>query len=105
MKTSELLLSSLNITEDDYSYKGLFILSTNKKSRQMDMSELENDAKMADLKAYFNLEEDIAEIKMTLMDIIFDKAHISSVIIEGENYEENAKRKVTERHASSFDLA
>ena len=105
MRTSELLLSSLNITEDDYSYKGLFILSADSKSRQMDMSELENASKMTDLKAYFNLDEDIAEIKMTLMDMIFDKANISSIIIEGENYEENAKRKVSERRASSFDLA
>ena len=105
MKTSELLLSSLNITEDDYSYKGLFILSANSKSIQTDMSDLENDSKMTDLKAFFSLEESIAEIRMILMDMIFDKASISSIIIEGENYEENARRKITERRASSFDLA
>lgn len=105
MKTSELLLSSLNITEDDYSYKGLFILSANSKSRQMDMSDLDNESKMAELKAFFSLDESIGEIRASLMDMIFDKAAISSVIIEGEDYEENAKRKKTERRASSLDLA
>lgn len=105
MKTSELLLSSLNITEDDYSYKGLFILSCGGKSLQMDMADLEKETKMAGLRAYFELDECTDEICRILMDMIFDKAHISSVIIEGEDYEENAKRKKSERLASSFDIA
>ncbi len=105
MKTSELLLSSLNITEDDYSYKGLFILSSNSKSKQMDMSDLDHDSRMDDLKEYFGLDESSAEIKVILMDMIFDKANISSVINEGEDYEEKAKRKKTERRASSLDMA
>lgn len=105
MKTSELLLSSLNITEDDYSYKGLFILNDDSKSLQMDMSDLENDSKIADLKAYFNLEENTSEIKKTVMEMIFDKVSISSVITEGENFEENSRRKIIERRANSFDLA
>lgn len=105
MKTSELLLSSLNITEDDYNYKGLFILSFGEKSMQMDMSDLENESKMAELKAAFDLEESISEIENKLMDMVFDKAHISSVIKEGEDYEENAKRKKTEKRISSLDLA
>jgi hypothetical protein len=105
MKTSELLLSSLNITEDDYSYKGLFILGNAEKTKHMDMADLENEAKLADLKAYFDLEESTNEIKKSVMEMIFEKSHISSIIKEGEDYEENSKRKKTERLANTFDMA
>ena len=105
MKTSDLLLSSLNITEDDYSYKGLFILGDAEKSKHMDMSELDDEAKLVELKAYFNLDESTNEISKTIMEKIFEKSHISSVIKEGEDYEETIKRKKTERLANSLDMA
>lgn len=105
MKTSDLLLSSLNITEDDYSYKGLFILGSEEKSIQMDVSDLDKDTKLAELKEFFGLEESTQDIGKILMDKVLEKAHISSVIIEGEDYEENARRKKTERLANTFDIA
>jgi len=105
MKTIDLLVSNVNITEDEYSYKGLFILSFEGKSLNVDMSELENSAKIEEIKNLFGLQEDNSVIKKIIMDKVFEKASISSVLSEGEGYEESSKRKKVEKGASSLDMA
>ena len=86
MKASELLVSSVNITEDEYCYKGTFILSGNDKSLYMDMAELEDTRKIEDIKSMFGLEESTDAVNKTIMDMILEKAAISSRINEGESY-------------------
>jgi len=105
MKTDRLVLSSLHITEDEYHFKGQFILNAPGKSRSIDIEDLEKSAFLEDLKSYFSLEESIGEIKNTLMDMIIEKAHISSKIVEGEDYEESAKKKRMERLAKNLDMS
>jgi hypothetical protein len=105
MKTIDLLVSNVNITEDDYSYKGLFILSFEEKSLNLDMTELENNDKIEEIKNQFGLHEENSIIKKIIMDKVFEKASISSVMTEGEGYEESSKRKKVEKGASSLDMA
>ncbi len=105
MKMDQLALSSLHITEDEYHFKGQFILSAPGKSRSIDLEDLEKITLLEDLKSYFGLEESINEIKDTLMDKVMEKAHISSKIVEGENYDESSRKKKMERLAKNLDMA
>lgn len=84
MKTSDLLLSSLNITEDDYDYKGQFILSTSEKARSVDMAEIEIEDRLREISDFFSLEDDLDKIRQILMDMIMEKANICSFIVEGD---------------------
>lgn len=86
MKTSDLLLSSLNITEDDYNYKGQFILSTSDKTRSVDMAEIETEDKLREISDFFGLEEKPEDIRRILMDMVMEKAYICSSIVEGESF-------------------
>ena len=94
MKVSDLLISSVNITEDDYHYKGQFILNSCDKSISVDVAELDNKNTLSHIKDYFNIEETASEIRRNLMVRLVQKAGISSKIVEGENYfEQKALRK------------
>ena len=84
MRTSNLLLSSLDITEDEYSFKGQFILSASDKTRSVDMNDLETEACLRQISDFFGLEEEPADIRQILMGMIMEKADICSVIMEGE---------------------
>ena len=105
MKTSQLLLSGLDITEDEYNFKAQFILNAPGKSKSFDIDDLDSDSKLDKIKTYFDLEESLSEIKKQLMEMIMEKANIGSTIIEGEDYEETIKIKRVERIAKSFDMA
>jgi Asp-tRNA(Asn)/Glu-tRNA(Gln) amidotransferase C subunit len=88
MRTEQLLLSGLDITEDGYIFKGQFILSNKNKSKHVDMEELEQRSFLEDLKNFFELEEPIREIRNKIIDMVVEKAQISSKIRDGRNYEE-----------------
>jgi hypothetical protein len=105
MKTNQLIVSGLHITEDEYSYKGQFILNGKGKSRPVDMDDLENSSFISELRDFFDLEEPVGNIRDILMDMIVEKAHISSKIVEGENYDESSKQKKVERSARSLDMS
>lgn len=105
MRTNQLIISGLHITEDEYSYKGQFILSANDKLRSVDMDDIEQSSYISELKNFFDLEEPVGDIRNILMDMIVEKAHISSKIVEGENYDESSKQKKVERGARSLDMA
>ncbi|NLK86426.1 MAG: hypothetical protein GX279_02915 [Clostridiaceae bacterium] len=105
MRTNQLILSGLHITEDEYSYKGQFILSAQGKSRSVDMDDLEQSSFISELKSFFDLEEPAGDIRNILMDMIVEKAHISSRFVEGKNYEETSKKEKVERGARSLDRA
>lgn len=86
MKTEQLLLSSLDITEDEYIFKGQFILSGKGKSKQVDMEQLDQQAYLEELKEYFDLEEPTSEIRNKLISMVVEKAQIDSKIVDGKNY-------------------
>jgi len=86
MKTSQLLLSVLDITEDHYSFKAQFILSAAGKSKNVDISELDSASTLEKIKTYFDLEESHDDIKKEIMKKVMEKAQISSKINEGDNY-------------------
>lgn len=105
MKTKQLLLSGLDISEDEYSFRAQFILSASEKSKSVDLESIEQTAVLNDLKNYFGLEEDTDDIRKLLMDMVMEKAHVNSTIVEGENYEENSKRKKVERRVRYLDMS
>lgn len=105
MKTFQLLLSGLDITEDAYIFKAQFILSSSDTSRSVDIGDLDSEAKLAEIKEFFMLEETPSEIRSQLMEMIMEKANISSSIIEGNDYEETIKTKRVERSAKNLDMA
>ena len=92
MKTLDVLLSGHYITEDEYNFKGQFILSYNNKSLNVDISDLENIRKINEIKKHFELDESSEEIRKILMDMVMEKAAIISKVTEGENYEQQARR-------------
>ncbi|NMA34781.1 MAG: hypothetical protein GX940_09595 [Clostridiaceae bacterium] len=92
MRTEQLLLSSLDITEDEYIFKGQFILSCSDKSKHVDMEKLEQQSFLEELKKYFDLEESTSEIRNKIIDMVVEKAQISSKIVDGRNFEEFASK-------------
>lgn len=92
MRTHQLLLSALDITEDGYIFKGQFILSGGGKTMHVDIEDLEKQSFLTDLKNYFGLEEEASEIRNILMDMVVEKARIGSKIVEGKNYEEVSEK-------------
>ena len=105
MKTTDLLLSSLSITEDEYDYKGSFFLGSGGVSVKVDISDLQSNTKIDELKGVFKLEEEPDEIRKIIMDMVMEKAVISSKITEGEEYEEKASRTLRENSIKSLDMA
>lgn len=105
MKTSQLLLSGLDITEDSYNFEAQFILSASDKSKSIDIGDLDSESKLKEIKAFFGLEESPGDMRRQLMDMVMEKANIGSTIIEGEDYEETIKVKRVERIAKSYDMA
>lgn len=105
MRTNQLILSGLHITEDEYSYKGQFVLNAPGKSKNIDIEELEKSCFINELRKYFDLEEPSGDIRSILMDMIVERAHVGSKIVEGENYEETSKQKKVERRARSLDMS
>jgi hypothetical protein len=104
MKTSDLLLSSLSITEDYYNYRGTFFLRCQDISVKVDLADLECDSKISELKDTFKLEENCDEIRKILIQRLVEEAGISSKITEGENYEQKVYRKSFEKLASYLDI-
>lgn len=105
MRTNQLILSGLHITEDEYSYKGQFVLNSPGKSRSIDMEDLERSSFISELKKYYDLEEPVGDIRDILMDMIIERANVASKIVEGENYEETSKKKKVERNARRLDMS
>lgn len=105
MRTSDLLLTGLDISEDGYNFKAHFILKTNEKSKSVDLTDLDSNDKLQDLKDYFDLSDSIAEIRNQLMEKVMEKASISSKIVEGENFEKTVKYSRIERLINNLDLA
>lgn len=105
MNTRELLVSGVHITEDEYSYRGLFIMSNGSNTLEVDISDLDDSEKVSGIQEYFDLEDPVDMVRNQIMEMVMEKASISSRINEGENYNEGSTRKHVEKSASSLDRA
>ncbi len=93
MKTLDLLVSNLNITEDEYLFKGPFTLSSGELTMDLDITDIDIPEKLDEIKSYFNLEEDTSQINKILFNAVLEKAGISSVIKEGKDLVDEPNKK------------
>ena len=105
MKLNDLLVSNLNISEDEYSYKGLFTLSGEGISLGVDLAELDANIVTEEIKKTFCLTETSDEIKKVIMDKVMVQAAVSTQIKEGEDIHTEKKKKKTDSFANSLDMA
>lgn len=105
MRTENLLVSSVNITEDEYIYKGLCTLSLEDRTKVIDIGDLENPSSLQQIKDFFILEEPEDVIRQILVKKVMEKAVITSRDRQGENYSESAENLAMEKPANSLDIA
>ncbi|MCG8500518.1 MAG: hypothetical protein MJB12_08955 [Firmicutes bacterium] len=105
MLCKELRVVNLNITEDYYDYRGLFRLCSGENCLDVDLMNWESGDKLKQIKTHFKLEEDITEIKEVIMDKIMEASKVESRIVEGKDYQEDAKNKNKERSINALDMA
>ncbi|NMB95518.1 MAG: hypothetical protein GYA02_02750 [Clostridiaceae bacterium] len=89
MRISDLLISGVHISEDNYHYTGQFTLSDGNKTLDVDIAELNDEKTVNLIKENFNLAESVEEIRKSLIDRLVLKAGISSKNVQGEDYFEN----------------
>ncbi|MFA6308649.1 MAG: hypothetical protein WC677_02745 [Clostridia bacterium] len=105
MKSSELLVSNLSISEDSYDYRGIFTLSCFEITMTIELSDMDSEETIEEIKEKFSLDEEIATIRKTLMDKVISHSGLSSRNNEGENYNDSTKKKELEKEAKSLDMA
>ncbi len=105
MLSKDLKIINLNITEDYYDYKGLFILRGGEKELDVDLANVEKQSMIQQIKTYFDLDDDIEKIRKTIMDKLMEASKIEARIIEGKHYNEDLKNNKTERAISSLDMS
>lgn len=89
MKINKLLVSGVNISEDDYDYRGTFILSNeNEFSMEVDLAAFESDESLLlRIKSEFKLSDPLSSIKDTIMKKVMEKASLSSKDVQGEDFD------------------
>lgn len=105
MQATNLLVSNLSITEDEYIYKGQFTLSAEGKSTTMDLTELDSPSRLEEIKVLFSLEESVDIIRKELFSMVMEKSSISSRIKEGKDYLDSSAEKKDMKISGSLDLA
>jgi hypothetical protein len=105
MKLEQLLVTNLSISEDNYQYQAKFSIGTDQFKFDLEISDLETEKVLQDLKDQFSLEEDLGSIKKKVTEMVIEKSSISSKVSEGEHYQESTQKKNLDRSASSLDLA
>ena len=105
MDLKELLVSNVNISEDEYIYKGVFTLSGSGKSAVIDLADMDTQAKLEEIKNYFSLKDNTESIRKEIMSQVFEKAAMSSNIKEGEAYQEGDNEDILDKSAKSLDRA
>jgi fructose-1-phosphate kinase PfkB-like protein len=105
MKSNDLLVSNLNISEDEYSYKGLFTLSGEGISMAVDLSELDENVTINEIISKFTLKESKEEIRKIIMDKVMVQAAVSTQIKEGIDFQDEKKKNKIDKSANSLDMA
>ncbi|MCX7923406.1 MAG: hypothetical protein N3B21_15560 [Clostridia bacterium] len=104
MKANDLLVSNLHISEDEYSYRGIFTLSAGDKALSIELSDMDNSSIIQEIRSFFSLENSNNEIRETIMNQLVEKAALSSKTTEGKKYQEE-KGINADKAAGSLDIA
>ena len=105
MKAIDLQVSNLNISEDEYSYKGLFMLSGESISINVDLAELDGKVTLNEIINKFSLQESKEEIRSIVMDKVMIQAAVSTQIKEGVDFQTEKRKKKIDKSANSLDMA
>ncbi len=71
----------------------------------IELSDMDILQTIEEIKETFSLNEDINEIRKSIMDNVITHSGISSRNNEGENYNDSSKNATLEKKAKSLDMA
>lgn len=99
MKIEQLKVLSLNISEDNYDYRALFRLCTDTVCMDVDLTDLSLNKKVEEIKAKFELDEQIEEIRDIIIKKVIAVSDVKSNVTEGENYSEHENKETSKQRA------
>lgn len=102
MKSEDLKVVNLNITEDNYEYKGLFRLCTDENCMDVDLENLSKNEFLEEIKNTFLIEESIEEIKEIINKKVMGATKLESKISQGEGCCGHVKDKKAQRAVDSL---
>lgn len=105
MLCKDLKVVNLNITEDNYEYKGLFRLCTESVCMDVNLEKLSETGMLEEIKKSFSIQEPIDEMKDILNQKIMEASKLESKISEGENCCSEVKDKVVQRKIDSLSMS
>lgn len=104
MRITDLMITNVNITEDEYSYGASFVISAGSHELRLDLSDLDNPEKLNELKGKFELAETVEGIRKYIFDAVMENAGLTSRNKQGEHYDAESDKK-TGNGAASLDMA
>lgn len=105
MELKDLKVVSLNITEDNYEYKGLFRLCTDDKCMEADLEKLSDESFLEEVKNTFGIEEPISAIRSDIMDKVVEASKLESRNVQGENCCNDKTNKKIDRSIDSLNMS
>jgi 23S rRNA U2552 (ribose-2'-O)-methylase RlmE/FtsJ len=99
MKSEQLKVLSLNISEDNYDYRALFRLCTDTACMDVDLTDLSLNIKVEEIKAKFELDEQIEEIRDIITNKVITVSDVKSNVTEGENYSKHENKETAKQRA------
>ena len=94
---NNIVVSNVNITEDEYRYHGSFKISDSSKAITLDLSDLDDSGKLAEIKDTFQLKESPDEIRKYIIERVMEYAGLTSRDVQGKEYVE--KDNMNEKEA------
>ena len=105
LELKDLKVVSLNITEDNYEYKGLFRLCSDDKCMDADLEKLSDQNFLQEVKVAFNIEDPISAIKSDIMDKVIVASKQESKISQGESCCNDKIDKKIQRSLDSLNMS
>ncbi|KNY28730.1 hypothetical protein [Pseudobacteroides cellulosolvens] len=105
MDLKDLKVVSLNITEDNYEYKGLFRLCSDDRCMDADLEKLSDQSFLEEVKVTFNIKDPISVIKSDIMDKVIDASKQESRISQGEHCCNDTSDKKIQRSLDSLNMS
>jgi len=105
MRSKELKITALDISEYNYEHKAVFRLCSESTCLNLEVEKLSDEQTLEQIKNVFSLEEKIEEIKDIIMDKIIEASKIESRIYEGENCCAEVKDKKVQRGIDSLSTS
>jgi len=105
VELKDLKVVSLNITEDNYEYKGLFRLCSDDKCMEADLEKLSDESFLEEVKKTFSINESISAIKSDIMDKVVEASKLESRNVQGENCCNDKNNKKIDRSIDSLNMS